>query len=285
MTRLERRCRMLLFGYPVGYRKSRGEEIIGTLLDATAEDRAWPSPRDIRALVIGGLRARFTLNRQRTTAANMRIAVVVGVSAYLCLDAATWFHTTHVAKLCTVPKYCSQFAGPPWLGPALIGVAVVLACVSRWRVLILCAVLPAAVLVCLDAGGVSYILGAPEAVLPCLGLLVILAGGPERPGCSWLWLLAAIAAGPWLIGPYAGPDLGPELYLAFAVLSIGWSFIDAKPAIAGAVFLFAAWLSWILHHPGVLVFRFYDIDSAIVLGFVAAIGTLALWRLRRQSAR
>jgi hypothetical protein len=285
MTPLERRCRMLLFGYPVGYRRDRGEEIIGTLLDATPGSRAWPLPRDVLAIVVAGLRARYRLNRHRKTAANLRIAVIVGISAYLCLDAATWFHTTHVAKLCTAPVSCSQFAGPPWLGPALIAATVVLACVCPWRAIILCAALPAAVLVWLAAGGVPYILGVPEVLLPCLALLVILAGRRERPGSGWLWLLAAIAVSPWLIGVEAGPDESLKIFAAFALFSIAWIIVDAKPAIAVAVFLVAVWLSWTLYHPARFDVRPLEIDGAIVLGTVAVVGGLALWGLRRQSAR
>jgi hypothetical protein len=57
MSMLERRCRLLLRLYPVAYRSERGEEILGTLLEATPEVRTWPLPRDIRGLAIGGLRA------------------------------------------------------------------------------------------------------------------------------------------------------------------------------------------------------------------------------------
>jgi hypothetical protein len=285
MSPLERRCRILLFGYPVGYRKSRGEEIIGTLLEATPEDRAWPLPQDVRALLIAGLRARFTLNRERTTAANVRIAVVAGLAAYLCFDTATWFHTTHAARLCTVPPYCSQFAGPAWLGPALIAIVVVLACVSRSRALILCAALPAAVLVWMDAASTPYILGEPAVVLPSLALLVILGGGPDRAGSGWLWPLAAIAISPWLIGTEAGPDVGVKLFAAVAIFSIAWIVVDAKLAVAVSAFLLAVWLSWTLAHPGWASARPLELDAMIVLGTVAVVASLAGWRLRRQSAR
>lgn len=76
MTTLERRCRLLLRAYPAGYRQNRGEEIIGTLLETTPAGRSWPLARDVRGLVIGGLLARAARNRQQTTAANLRTAVV-----------------------------------------------------------------------------------------------------------------------------------------------------------------------------------------------------------------
>ena len=58
MSSLERRCRWLLRAYPAWYRCRRGEEMLGTLLEASPPGRSWPSFRDARALVIGGLRVR-----------------------------------------------------------------------------------------------------------------------------------------------------------------------------------------------------------------------------------
>ena len=58
MTPLERRCRWLLRAYPGWYRRGRGEEMLGTLLEASPPGRSWPSFRDARALIIGGLRVR-----------------------------------------------------------------------------------------------------------------------------------------------------------------------------------------------------------------------------------
>jgi hypothetical protein len=56
VTPLERRCRWLLRAYPAWYRRTRGEEMLGTLLEASPPGRRWPSALDARALVIGGLR-------------------------------------------------------------------------------------------------------------------------------------------------------------------------------------------------------------------------------------
>jgi hypothetical protein len=58
MTRLERCYFLLLHAYPAWYRRDRAEEILGTLAEASPPDRKWPSLRDARALVIGGLHAR-----------------------------------------------------------------------------------------------------------------------------------------------------------------------------------------------------------------------------------
>ena len=58
MTGLERRCRWLLLTYPAWYRRRRGEEMLGTLLEASPPGGRWPSFRDARALITGGLRVR-----------------------------------------------------------------------------------------------------------------------------------------------------------------------------------------------------------------------------------
>lgn len=58
MTPLERRCRWLLRAYPAWYRRDRAGEMLGTLLEASGPGQSWPSFRDARALVTGGLRVR-----------------------------------------------------------------------------------------------------------------------------------------------------------------------------------------------------------------------------------
>ncbi len=61
MTALEQRCRLLLRAYPAWYRRERAEEMLGTLLEASPPGSRWPSSRDARALLIGGMRARGAL--------------------------------------------------------------------------------------------------------------------------------------------------------------------------------------------------------------------------------
>lgn len=58
MTPLERHCRWVLRVYPAWYRRDRAGEMLGTLLEASQPGRRWPSVRDSRALVTGGLRVR-----------------------------------------------------------------------------------------------------------------------------------------------------------------------------------------------------------------------------------
>lgn len=58
MSALERHCRWLLRAYPAWYRRERSEEMLGTLLEASPPGGKWPTFRDARALVTGGLWAR-----------------------------------------------------------------------------------------------------------------------------------------------------------------------------------------------------------------------------------
>jgi PadR family transcriptional regulator, regulatory protein PadR len=58
VSSLERRCRWLLFAYPAWYRRNRAGEMLGTLLETDPPGRQWPSFRDARALLLGGLRVR-----------------------------------------------------------------------------------------------------------------------------------------------------------------------------------------------------------------------------------
>ena len=83
MTALEWRCRWLLRAYPAWYRRQRGEEMLGTLMEASPAGRRWPSLRDIRAMLIGGLRVRAGQHRRLSTPANLRLAGLLGVALAL----------------------------------------------------------------------------------------------------------------------------------------------------------------------------------------------------------
>ncbi|GLY76062.1 hypothetical protein [Actinoallomurus iriomotensis] len=58
MSALESHYRRLMRAYPPAYRQAHGEEIIGTLLQASA-DRRLPSPREAAGLIGGGVTARM----------------------------------------------------------------------------------------------------------------------------------------------------------------------------------------------------------------------------------
>jgi hypothetical protein len=90
MTALERRYRWLLRAYPSSYRAKRGDEMLGTLMEASAPDRRRPSLRDTRALIIGGLRVRGGQDQRLTTAAGLRLAALLGAALALLGLAASY---------------------------------------------------------------------------------------------------------------------------------------------------------------------------------------------------
>ncbi len=102
VTPLERRSRLLLRAYPAAYRRERGEEMIGTLVETTP-DRAWPRLQDVRALVVGGLKARAMQNRRLSATANLRIAVMAGSSLYLVMLAAEYLSARWSARVQAKP--------------------------------------------------------------------------------------------------------------------------------------------------------------------------------------
>jgi hypothetical protein len=282
MTALERRCRLLLRAYPDAYRQDRGEEIVGTLLEATPAGRSWPLARDIRGLAVGGLRARAALNRRLTTAENLRVAVVAGAAIYLSCTAASYlifavFTFTHRHGALRVAEW------PLLLSGALIGLAVTLAWARSRRSVLVAAVIVAAVAVSLTTHW-RFVPGWPVAELGCLAALALLEGRSARLGRGWLWPVALVVG--WLAAEYLVPaaGLGSNLALtgaeALGILSLLWAVIDARPAVAMAVFLLANWLAMGIAS---LVPPF-DIPAALPLLIVIALGTVVVWRLRRQSA-
>lgn len=64
--KLERRYARLLAAYPADYRRSRGAEVLGTLLDAAEPGRTRPPLREAAALLVGALRAHAGAPRRRT---------------------------------------------------------------------------------------------------------------------------------------------------------------------------------------------------------------------------
>jgi hypothetical protein len=85
---LARRYRWLLRAYPAGYRDSRGEEIIGLLLDAARPGRRWPTPPEAADLLFGGLRRRMgwfpfgAVSAGLSAAGAVALAVAAGLSLF-----------------------------------------------------------------------------------------------------------------------------------------------------------------------------------------------------------
>jgi len=90
---LERRYRLLLLAYPADYRRERGDEIVGTLLDAAQPGQVWPRPPEVADLLGSGLRRRLRIDQVSglaagmTLAAPLALALAAGLSAFLLV----WF--------------------------------------------------------------------------------------------------------------------------------------------------------------------------------------------------
>ncbi len=90
---LERRYRLLLYAYPADYRWERGDEIVGTLLDAARPGQLWPYPAEVADVIGSGLRRRLRIDHVSglaqgvVLAAPIALALAAGLSAFLLV----WF--------------------------------------------------------------------------------------------------------------------------------------------------------------------------------------------------
>jgi len=204
--------------------------------------------------------------------------LVVSASGFLgsLLRSATW--TGELGQ--TSP---SEFVLLPFLVTAIV-----LAWVSRRRSLVLIGALPAAVVVSIDAPWRSGNIQPAVTLLVCVAALIALAGGSERPGRHWLWLVgisgagAFVAAAAWPSYSFTAAALTTLLIAGIAVC-VAWISVDARPAIAVAVYLLLVWVPTMFTSSpaGFLAM----IESELpVLAVISGVTGLALWRLRRQSA-
>jgi hypothetical protein len=235
--KLERRARALLRAYPAEYRHGRAEEIIGTLLEAAPPGRSFLSAREAWSLIAGGRHARATWNRRPGVKANVRLALLLGISMYLSLnfvpyvgsalgflpgDGASWRTITTLA-------FGAAVALAPWLG-------------SRAAVTALA--IPAGTVVAYgelsgNHGGAATISVAE--LLIAMAALAALSGGPVRLPRSWLLLLGALPltlvggrllSSRHILGPEVESYLELGALLLLAVVVVCWLATDARPAFA-----------------------------------------------------
>jgi hypothetical protein len=295
MSPLERRCRLLLRAYPGGYRRERGEEIIATLLEATPEGRRRPLARDVRALIMGGLRARAAQHRGVTTAVSLRRAVLAGACIYLGMAAAA-----DLARFAAGWPDGAGFGLDPYGWPVFVGgwpvllaglltaVVVAVAWLAR-RLLVMAASLAAAA-----AAAYLFVHGERTSYLVtqvvCLAAVAALAGRTGHRSPAWLWLIGTVVAAlvlgslPRVISmAYSWWDtIALGVYLAVIVVAVAWVAIDARPLAMVAAYN----VLWLV--PPMLVSLAAGFGNWLdipVLLAVAAIAALAVWRLRRQSLR
>jgi hypothetical protein len=315
MSTLERRCWLLLTAYPAEYRRERGEEILGTLLETTPQGRGWPLARDVVALIIGGLRARAAANRRLSTAADIRLGVLLGIAMQLSAFAASRLPLFVTSS--AVFGTARETAASGWrelIAGLLTAAAVMCAWHGRRRLLVACAPVAAVAVIWLlihqpayDSGGyIDWTLLAGEAgvLLLCLAALMLLVRQTERPSRSWLWLIGLIVATGILPGLVPGhlrvlwwPS--PVLPLAILIVPIVWIAIDARPALALATYLALEVVTIFGNNPppgntpplsdaNYLTAVLARAEAAEAWWYLYAIplyvGGLALWRLRRRRA-
>jgi len=280
VTALERRCRRLLRAYPAAYRRERGEEILGTLLENTPPDRRWPSWREGRALVSGGLRVRSGLNQLLTVAANLRLATVLGlVLMLLRLAAHDLTHRivlsryAHIALpgtgyavaylVLTLAVVAAAFFAPRPLGAAL---PVVTAGLWLW-------------------GDGSHGQGVLAAVVL---VMVAIVGGRERLPRLWLWLAGALLTLDMLPALSAWGSLNllrlPLTLILWVILgSVAlWIAVDPRPAVALALCVAGLFAGL----PATIVFGVQPPFPWQIFSYAAGAAlaaAAAIWRLRRQA--
>jgi hypothetical protein len=280
MRPLERRYWWLLRAYPAGYRRERGEEMLGTLLENTPPDRHWPTVRETRALLMAGLRVRSGLNQPLTMAANLRLAALLGLAIMILRLAAadlsflihSWSHWhsappvlgAAVAYLVlTVAVVAAVFFGPPRFAAVL---AVVTGGLWFW-------------------GDGSHGQGLLAAVV--LVMMAILVRGQSRLPRLWLWLPASLLAlqllqalGYWEWLNLLGIPFTVVLWVILGGVVL-WIAVDPRPALAIAIFIACVFVESV----GPIVFgvqpQFPWLISVYAAGAVV-VAAAAIWELRRH---
>jgi len=276
MSALEARYRWLLSAYPAGYRRDRGGEMLDTLMEAAGEGRSWPSARDARALILGGLRVRAWHDQRQGAAASVRAAVLLAMVLTL------------ITRSTVALGWAYAFPARPSLAYLTLGLLTVAAAAGAWfghRAVVAVTALATAGL---WVNQPRYVAGPGRGAEPALALVVlaILVIRRERLPRQWLWLAGPVFAG------YLLPALFPvngllhttadlALFAGFGA-TIVWSLVDARPIVAAAL-----WLALIIDAgsidqfagPGPHMLWEHWLPAIIATGIAIA----ALMRLRRQA--
>jgi hypothetical protein len=287
MSSLERRCRLLLRAYPQPYRTEHGEEILATLLETTPAGSGWPTARDGRSLLAGGLRVRMAQNRRLPLATNLRLAGL--------LAAALWLGSNADEYLDLAIRQGHFFAGEPPLSAELLAVRALAACLmitSAWfwrrgvTVTLALVAMGASVLAVMAATGHTSDVAATSFQLDVLTFgpplaLAALAAGKDRPPRHWLWMpaLYVLAPLPAILAPgsselWQTAAMG-TLLVAVGGVALAWFTVDARPAIAIGLYVE-------LLHVTSLAYGF-PIGQVLPLTLIAAALAAAALRLRRRA--
>jgi hypothetical protein len=292
MSRLERRCRGLLRAYPRSYRVGRGEEILGTLLDATPASRSWPPGRDAWSVITGGLHVRAARNRQLPLATNLRLAALLAAALWHGLAVAAFVDAVVYPDVLTPEQ--SAVPQLPALGITLFAAACAagacLAITSAWfwrrRVTVTLALAVAAA----SALGLmlTHFQGDWLIDLRLIGpplALAALAPGKDRPPRIWLWLPGlwlTAAALPVVLSANWWSAVDYPLFAGFFIIiaiTVLWLLVDARPAIAVGLCFEATILTNIIasasHTP--------DASEGLMVALTGAALAGASFRARRRA--
>ncbi|GIH12485.1 hypothetical protein [Rugosimonospora africana] len=194
--RLERHYRRLLLAYPAAYRVERGDEIVGTYLEAAGSDQRLPSVADATDVLRGGMRQHLRANRAAGLAAGASVAATFALTAAVVL-AAVWLAYIELppAPSWLVTRQVSPFwslgavVWIAWLGAGLAALALP-ARLTRWVVLAALAATVAAEPVAALSG---YDRPPLLVLVPQLALGMLALGWPTRP--TWTSRMAPAIAG------------------------------------------------------------------------------------------
>lgn len=303
MSPLERRTRHLLLAYPVAWRRERGDELVGTVLDLAADDQDWPGPRTSVDLLVGGWRSRSRahIRRHGLLTAGIDLAGVLSLLGWVLL-AASWsraWTTTAMAPLLPVVGSASAVTYLAALGAVLLGG---LSWVLAWRpgARIAGAIAVVGWLATLGFQSIGGYRGVAWSGLVALtGALVLGARALRRPPTPaarlWVAITLTLAAVAWLLSGPSPTELGyswgghsveflggrllwtfgttstelqwlPVVWFALVLVALPIARVDARPIVASAVLLPVAGA----FHVGQAV------GPALVPGMVTAVVVIAV---------
>ncbi|GAA1514589.1 hypothetical protein GCM10009827_031640 [Dactylosporangium maewongense] len=287
---LARRYEALLRAYPKAWRTGRGEEMLGTLLDAAEPGRRTPSPREAASILVQGTKERFGLRRHRTAGAVWSEGLRIGA---LVLQAQSLLALLYFLYDIRLDVYLSTMVVWGVLTAAL-GTGAILALLAG-RTVTATVLTGLWTAVPFASDGVSHLL---------LTALVVLVGlsvadrSPERRRISAVWLVAApVGLLMWLgyllvTGAYFSPGYGLFYPLALlAAITVG-VVADPRLPIAVAVLTVVVILDNSVHLPAPLdTYRPADtltwrLGPTIVVFAAIAVVLLAIGHVRaRRLAR
>ncbi|MGI5240115.1 hypothetical protein [Dactylosporangium sp. CA-139066] len=231
---LTRRYRLLLLAYPPEYRRRRGDELLGTVLEDASAGQRWPSGREAASIVAQGMRARLGAAGRRTPGAvwseglQMGALLLLGFAFAGLVPDLVWGRAWSVQGGIAAVLALAAIAATVW---------------ARWIVAL--ALTAAWLTVLLPGQWLPWPLGTAVIVLAVLAVR-FRSGRVTRS--AW-WLLVAPAAvaiqhGPGLLSDGTAGDLVAAL-LAMAIVGgfvlaclIGVA-LDPRLPIAGAWLLVA----------------------------------------------